>query len=481
MQYAVNILKNAENQLSYVGLTDKSQNICRKNMTNVINLKQDSEKNGVQTYTNIVSARHNSKYFRRLIYKMRKKSGELLDYKRVSNCGKYISEHNKLNDRIYIKQNQDKTYFTGLAYCGSVWFCPVCALKIEEYRANEILTSLQSAENQKLNRYFVTLTIKHSYKDSCEKTTEDIIKALRNMLSNRTYRRFKNNNGIVGIIKSVETVYLTGWHSHFHIILFSKKNIDENEFYELWSKAVLRTAGTKTSLNGYKFKKITDNAEAIAGYTAKWGLSHELSGISKKTEKKQSITPFAMLSEIVNNGVNKSWYSILYREYGKTFFGKNKITWTRGLKQLLKVDEKTDEQIINEKQKGEKTLAEIETKLWQTIIDVEHEEDIFLRPEIINCIEDRGIKGIENLFIKHKLNFKIFYNNNIPVFLHDSETIINDVVLTNNIRKKRFDFLDNFDKRKNVKSLYLKENLKKKENQKIDNDLFLIISKNCPF
>ena len=58
--------------------------------------------------------------------------------------------------------------FSGLATCGSVWLCPVCAAKIAAGRADELSTVLGNAKKLGYQVAMVTLTVRHKATDPLE-------------------------------------------------------------------------------------------------------------------------------------------------------------------------------------------------------------------------------------------------------------------------------------------------------------------------
>ena len=53
-------------------------------------------------------------------------------------------------------------FYSGLISCGCVWTCPVCAVKIQERRRQEIAKAINYAYANDLQPVLVTLTFPHS-------------------------------------------------------------------------------------------------------------------------------------------------------------------------------------------------------------------------------------------------------------------------------------------------------------------------------
>ena len=71
----------------------------------------------------------------------------------------------------------------------------------------------------------------------------------------------------------------------------------------------------------------------------------------------------------------------LFREFADTFKGKRQLVWTKGLKELLAVDEKTDEEIIFETEKESILINELAGEIWELLVKYQQ------RAEYLEAIE----------------------------------------------------------------------------------------------
>ena len=68
-------------------------------------------------------------------FELRDTAASIMTDQRVFKCGKVPTSSNV---EVLGYVNTDKTHYSGLQSCGSVWACPVCASKISERRRLEV-------------------------------------------------------------------------------------------------------------------------------------------------------------------------------------------------------------------------------------------------------------------------------------------------------------------------------------------------------
>ena len=113
-------------------------------------------------------------------------------------------------------------------------------------------------------------------------------------------------------------------------------------------------------------------------YVAKWGLEHELTKGHVKKGRAESLTPFDLLRQYPES---PELFGDLFREFADAFKGKRQLVWTKGLKELLAVDEKTDEEIIFEPEKESILINELAGEIWELLVKYQQ------RAEYLEAIE----------------------------------------------------------------------------------------------
>jgi hypothetical protein len=193
----------------------------------------------------------------------------------------------------------------GLAYCGSVWACPVCAWYIQLKREKLVTELFNKTIAAGYGLVHVVLTFHHTKYSTCADMLALQRGAWLSMTRSRRYRDWKKHNSIKWYMRSLELTYsgATGWHPHYHMVFVIDPLVDPREFDELyfmWADAV-SAAGSYTSRDAYHYKIVTTaDAASVAvfsEYSTKgggaWSLSHELTRTSVKFRSK-GVTPFQL-------------------------------------------------------------------------------------------------------------------------------------------------------------------------------------------
>ena len=276
-------------------------------------------------------------------------------------------------ENIEIRRDKDRKTagFGGLMKCGDVWSCPVCSKKISEGRRVELSSAVKEAKQRGWRVPMLTLTHSHELSDSLKASKAEMLNAYGRLFSGRWWQEMVDVFGIVGRVRALEITHTkeSGWHVHFHILLFSDDTdcdveMMESFFRSRW-KAILKRLG------GYARHDIgavvTERENYIADYIAKfgkmpsesnpkasadndagtWTESHELAKqVSKKSRTKDGRTPFQLLFDSMNGDKQSR---VLYLDYVAAMKGAQQLVWSNSLKKdLLNEDEKTDDEIAEE-------------------------------------------------------------------------------------------------------------------------------------
>lgn len=276
-------------------------------------------------------------------------------------CG-YISKAEYIK---IIENNSNKKYhYNGFTSCKMIWRCPTCSYKILKARAKEIYKLTSSHLNTKNQCGFVTLTIRHKKYDKLKTNNDKIIQSFRNFQNSRYFKSLKTNK-LIGQIKAFEHTYTqkNGWHPHLHIIFFWNTK-SESEVNQIQKELIQKWANyTKGSINAQNQKPIYSLGE-IANYITKWDSIEELTNTQNKSSK--GIAPFQFLKMLNNNELlfdytnqQKSNQKLksLWLEYIEATKGNRRITISKKLNELYKIQSKTDEQILDQKHEGKTIIA----------------------------------------------------------------------------------------------------------------------------
>lgn len=313
-------------------------------------------------------------------YLLQNEAGKILGkFSRVSYCGKRKIDKNLPRGVVY-NYAQEKAHFNNVQRCGSVWNCKCCAKKITESRKNELALAneqwkngvariyfdfteydksfvgpiIPSVEYIKGYTYLLTLTNSHNASHSLKGLLDGQKKALKRFFEGRKGRDLFANLSKRYHITNYENTYgQNGWHPHHHILIFSDKDLSiaqfskiENELAQFWVHCCIKSNLPAPSIE--HGLTLCDGTYADQ-YIGKWGIEHEMTKGHIKQGKDGGLTPFDLLDMSAQGlDVHGKSPAKLFKEYSEAFHGKPQLAWSRGLKDLFGLRDKSDDQIIDE-------------------------------------------------------------------------------------------------------------------------------------
>lgn len=292
--------------------------------------------------------------------------GQLTYRHQVSNCLRArISKQNGIN--LFYNLERQKANFGNLQRCGSVWNCPICSMTITENRRKELSLGLSNWTNSGGFCYLVTFTNAHHKGDCLQSLIDGQKKAFVKFWSQRKVVKGLSDFGYVARIVATEVTYSNnnGWHPHYHMIFFCSCAVCTNTLQAfLVQEWIIACAKSKLKapnlINGVDVRDGTYAAK----YVSKWGLEHEVTKGHLKKGLKGSLTPFDLLRECSDN----AQYKPLFKQFADVFKGRRQLVWSRGLKALLCIAEKTDEQLIKETDEKSVEVNELAHIIWELIL-----------------------------------------------------------------------------------------------------------------
>lgn len=278
---------------------------------------------------------------------------------------------------VFLAPAFGSAFYGGLVACGSVWTCPVCSAKVQERRRAEISDAIAWAYAAGLQPVLVTLTFPHGRHQKLGQLLRLQAKALALMRQGSPWKRFKTDMGYRGLIRSLELTYgvQSGWHPHTHELWFVRPGADAEgmarEILKHWESACVR-AGLllPEKVEAFRLYAVDVKGWCSAGdYLAKqdsskhWGADRELAKGGSKAGKSTGKHPFGLLADASTDRRSAR----LFLAYAIAMKGKRQLLWSPGLKALVGVDEKTDEQIATEQSEEADVLCLVEPGDWQRV------------------------------------------------------------------------------------------------------------------
>ena len=290
-------------------------------------------------------------------------SCKLLPKHRVCNCLKKRIDKNK-NRSVKYNVDRKKSHWSNVQRCASLWVCPVCAKPITEGRRSELTIGLDRWKNEFFGgAILLTLTFSHSIDMPLAVTQLGLRKAYQYFVEHRQVKKIFEALKVKHKIKGQEVTWgENGWHPHNHILLLTEhKNVGfavyRDQLAKIWIdccvKAGLRSPSMKHGLD------LQDGSYAEQ-YVSKWGLPEEMSKGHIKQGRNGGYTPFDLLElSIEDKPIHGKLPSKLFQEFAVAMKGQRQLVWGRGLKKLLRIDEKTDEEHAQETEKNAIELVSV--------------------------------------------------------------------------------------------------------------------------
>lgn len=277
---------------------------------------------------------------------------------------------------VDIFERLKKFRYSGLTTCGSVWMCPVCAVRVSEERRSELTLAIERNVMLGGSCQLWTFTAPHYMGQSLRFLLDAVSKARGKMLNRKSYKAQISFLGLRGTVRALEVTfsYDNGWHVHFHVLAFMFKAASEYDleaiedaFSIMWSKACLDVG---LSAPSREHGVSVENGDRAAKYVGKWGVEDELTRWHVKKGKRKGLTPFDFLRAHVSGDFQ---YDDKFREYAKVFSGKRQLDWSFGLRGALNLGVvKTDSDIASELPAESVFFANIPSDAWRVILRYEY-------------------------------------------------------------------------------------------------------------
>lgn len=345
---------------------------------------------------------------------------------RLGSCGRRRIQRTA---PVAVKIAGGVAHYANVQLCGSVHSCPVCAPKIRQERAGEIERGLEVLRTTPLlwgekrpgadgltcelsdrdrarigGVEFLTLTLPHDLGDETDHLLKTVSKAFSSgVIGGRGYMEDKERFGVVAMIRSLDITYgRNGAHPHLHVLVITAAPLTDDDrrallasFFARWAAAVANR-GYRRPLPGLCTMEPIRSAKDVANYLSKVtgvadaveksslalvqrdddklhrvGLEmtrHDLKKGRETDSRGRGIDahrhPFQVLADFARTGDMDDLD--IWHEWERAIKGHQAITWSRGLKAILGVAERTDEEIAEEEQGGEE-LALIGHDEWRAV------------------------------------------------------------------------------------------------------------------
>lgn len=329
------------------------------------------------------------------------------------------------------RDSDDKSCsYHSLAVCGSVWTCPICSLKINLKRREQIRESYKAIREIDGAAYMLTFTIKHGIGDDIKSLLRKYKDAMQIFQKSHEYKEVTRSKALkkpranslnflnyLGRISALEVTHSkrNGWHPHEHHLWFFERELTNkevsdvrNRLFSAWKKACVEVSlpaprktikvGGKIKHLGVDMRRALNAEEYLTKYgqfdadgnvrERRWGPENELAGSHVKAAGLKGSTPFQLLADAVKGDV---YARERFVEFSEAFKGKHQLHFSQKLNDFLKeraVDvNATDQEISDAKDSKFEFLYEFK--------DVEFEKIVYHRvhDHVLVITKNKGLKG----------------------------------------------------------------------------------------
>lgn len=310
---------------------------------------------------------------------------------RLQSCGRVpVGEAVELAHR-----DGDRAHWSGLATCGSVHACPVCAERIWARRQLELRSLLEAAHAEGLTVSMLTFTVRHRLGDGLAAQLDALNDAWAAAQRSTATARAKRDAGYVGMVRRLEiTDGAHGWHPHLHALVIHAepghaKLLGATMHRAYTARLKRHNADSWATAGGLDARELTlsEALGEVASYVTKGGLealqedggpvaaasdddlaraaARELSGGRAKKGRRAGRSPWQLLDQAAAGDLASS---ARWHEYERATKGRRALTWTNGLRERFGITaEATDEQIAAENDGEQVAVAMFSPAAWGMI------------------------------------------------------------------------------------------------------------------
>lgn len=287
--------------------------------------------------------------------------------------------------------DQETIGLSGVVTCASPWGCPCCACRIYTSRGTELTQAVEGWAGALPSRVagtvsLLTLTVRHGLGDDLRDVRRALCDAWRRAWQGEPGRRLRRALGIKHHVRALEVTHgRNGWHPHLHALLFHNRPPVEDAlelvrarwvrcFGRLAQSYRRRAANAKTEAAAAELERMARAVESAtpdlehgadlrpshrSDYIAKLGLEVASIG-TKKPRVGSSRTPWDIAIEASEGDVDAR---ALWVDYTESMHGARQLTWSRGARLALGLNERDEDEDHAEEPPGT-LLGEVPGEVW---------------------------------------------------------------------------------------------------------------------
>jgi len=349
-----------------------------------------SEENHLELLTKFVAAREKKPKW--ALFALKATAEYLLPENRLKVC-----YHHRLPNvdtvEIWLKTKEKKAYYRGLMKCGQAWVCPVCAQRIAQVRKEMMREALDNSRTKYFPVLF-TYTAQHYKGQPLSKLLAGMVTAYSQMRRQRLWRTYREEYMMIGEVRALEITYGdSGWHPHFHVVLFL--DIEILQYYRdgaggyrisdlctalrrhitpMWIHELETVKLTALDGPGLDVRAgwdtlddyITKQGNVLPAQGDKWGIAEEITMGQQKQSKREGKSPWDLL---VYAFVGDWASGELFKEYVAATKGRSGLQFSPGLKAKLGVTKSDDSEAdCDEHDINDILLLSLSVEQWRAVV-----------------------------------------------------------------------------------------------------------------
>ena len=268
--------------------------------------------------------------------------------------------HVMTGDAVAMRATDDgRVVLKGITTCGLAWECPVCQMTIKARRAEQIAQLVEW--HGRPGAFLLTLTFRHGLGNDLRTARKGLANAWRGMARGKPWAKFKAALGVRGTVRAMEVTHgPNGWHPHLHVLILCRPGWEaatmpdgqpaEEWIKERWADMVIRYLGAEHEPDPRYGTERTPCSDGQ--YLAKLGL--EVCDPGKKEGRDDAHrNPLEIARDLVDHGHRSD--RALWRVYCQAMHGARQLTWSKGLRELAGIPDRSDAELAQDEEAGEQT------------------------------------------------------------------------------------------------------------------------------
>ena len=251
----------------------------------------------------------------------------------VCGCGRVAFEKTEVG--VYLNEG-GRAGLIGATRCGSLFLCPVCAMRRSMQLGDRAGAAAQACIDQGGAVWFITLTVRHHNRQSLRTLKAALMAGWKTLQQGRAFIAFRERAGLLGMVRTIETPWgpTHGWHVHLHVLaLFEGRDF---EAQEAWCEEIIARWRFLMAAQGFDARRQAQdcrrcfNGETAAEYATKGAI--ELTASAVKESKSDLIHPFEIAARAV---AGDDAAEAVWREYAAVMPGTQQAVVSKRLATAL--------------------------------------------------------------------------------------------------------------------------------------------------